>query len=64
MVPIFGVFDDGRNPDGVEAHFLDIVKMPNQPLVRAATVKMKVRARGFSFIVTSEPIGQNLINCS
>lgn len=64
MVSSVTVVNDGRNPDGIEAHSLDVVEVVFDPFESSPTVVAQVAAGRLGFIITSESISEELVDRS
>ena len=64
MISWLLVIDNWRDPDGIESHTLDIVKMVDHSLVGTSAILGKVSASARSVIILGKSISQDLINSS
>lgn len=64
MIATITVINDGTDPDGIEPHALDVVKVILQPYVPSSTVPTQVITTLLAAIVTGETIGQHLVDCT
>lgn len=62
VVAAIDVINNGGNPDGVEAHTLDVVKVIGHALVVSTTVAAEVTAAVGAAVTASESIGEHLVN--
>lgn len=64
VVATIQVFDDWRNPDGVESHALDVVKVVSDSFPSSTTVSVEITTSTRVSVVFSESVGNDLIDCS
>jgi len=62
VISLANVVDDGRNPDGIESHALDVVKIVLNTLEGSATVHAEVGAGVSIGRVLGESISEDLVN--
>lgn len=63
MVSTIIVIDNGRNPNSIKAHTLDVVKIVFEAYVASATIVAQVAAVILGTIVSSKSISQYLVDC-
>jgi len=64
MVTRFDIFDNRRDPNGIETHTLDVVKVVLDTLPGTTAVLTEIRAGRTTLGVLGESIGKNLVNGS
>ena len=62
MIAIVGVIDDGRNPDGVETKFLNIIKVVLDAFESSTTVSVDVSTRRRVATGSRESVSNYLVN--
>lgn len=64
MITWLNVFDNRRDPDSIESHTLDVVKVVLNTLPGTTAVVAQIRASRTTLGVLGESVGKNLINSS
>ena len=64
VIGIVDVVNDRRDPDCVEAHALDVVKLLHHAYVVAAAVLAQTCAGLCAAVITGEPVSEHLVNAS
>lgn len=58
----FEVCDDGRNPDGVKTHVLDVIQVIHDALVGASTILAVICVAGWPRAIRErEPVSNKLV---